>query len=283
MGRCDTRGRSGHPTAGLEGVYTKCSGHRLSHRGEQVGRLSTAFWGRWTKGVSTRMNAPSRDLTPGKKGRLIEERSRRPFFSAMAKPPKTKTAPGLGEAGTKLPRMDSAEMKRVRDSFRQDPEERTSDPGKRIRDSVRREDPNDDNEDPSTAESRMAANRSDHIQSKPPTARRSWGPDEPLTHTRRRPSSSPPTRSGRPPVTVDEVGTAAVKLARTGRRESAPRLVASRSVVAKAPIDTRSAFVLSLVDGRNSYDAIIDMAGMPEDEVKAILERLARLGLIALP
>lgn len=84
-------------------------------------------------------------------------------------------------------------------------------------------------------------------------------------------------------MTVDEVGTAAVKLARTTRRETAPKVLASRALIAKAPIDTRAAFVLSLVDGRNTVDAIIDMAGMPEDEVRAILGRVARLGLISLP
>lgn len=82
---------------------------------------------------------------------------------------------------------------------------------------------------------------------------------------------------------VDEVGAAAVKLARTTRRESAPQLVASRATIAKAPIDSRSAFVLSLVDGRNTVSAILDMSGMPADEVNAILARLARLGLISLP
>ena len=84
-------------------------------------------------------------------------------------------------------------------------------------------------------------------------------------------------------ASVDDVGAAAVKLARTTRRESAPKLLASRAVIAKAPIDTRAAFVLSLVDGRNTATAIVDMSGMLEDEVRAILERLARLGLISLP
>lgn len=167
--------------------------------------------------------------------------------------------------------MDSSEMKRVRDSFRRDdasgspsqaPIPQAS--GKRLRDSVRRE------EDPEPSQTY----RSDR-----PTARRtaSWEPEAPTgTRVKRE-------RSNRPPVTVDDVGTAAVKLARTTRRESAPKLLASRAVIARAPIDTRAAFVLSLVDGRNTAAAIVDMSGMIEDEVKAILERLARLGLISLP
>jgi hypothetical protein len=106
-----------------------------------------------------------------------------------------------------------------------------------------------------------------------------WGTEQPTGMHPKVPAKP----AARPAVTVDEVGTAAVKLARSSRRESAPRLVASRAVIAKAPIDTRAAFVLSLVDGRNTVDALVDMSGMPEDEVKAILSRLARLGLIALP
>ena len=158
-------------------------------------------------------------------------------------------------------------MKRVRDSFRREepaPAPISTVPPRRLRDSVRRE------EDPEPSQ----PPRSDR-----PTARRtaSWEPEAPTgTRVRRE-------RSNRPPVTVDDVGAAAVKLARTTRRDSAPKLLASRAVIAKAPIDTRAAFVLSLVDGRNTASAIVDMSGMLEDEVKAILERLARLGLISLP
>lgn len=188
----------------------------------------------------------------------------------MPKPPtnKTKTQPGLGSSSG-LPRMDSSEMKRVRETFRRDDGPAStpapvSTPGpRRIRDSVRRE---EDPEPASTPSSR----------SERPRKTASWEP-EATTGTRRKP------RPSRPPVTVDDVGAAAVKLARTTRRESAPKLLASRAVIARAPIDTRAAFVLSLIDGRNTVDAIVDMSGMLEDEVKAILDRLARLGLIALP
>jgi hypothetical protein len=251
------------------------------------------------------------------------------------KPPnKTKTRPGLGEGN--FPRMDSAEMKRVRDSFRreeavpestesvrprvrdsvrrEDPEpeprgareavreETAGSVRPRLRDSVRREDPEDEPEattpEPSATESgrprlRDSVRREDPnddgtvtpatARSDRPNSRRtaSWE-SEPTTGTRRK-SGSPAVRSGRPPVTVDEVGTAAVKLARTSLRDSAPKVIASRTTIAKAPIDTRAAFVLSLVDGRNTVEALVDMAGMPEEEVRGILSRLARLGLISLP
>ena len=199
------------------------------------------------------------------------------------KPPtKTSTQPGLGEGGPDaLSRMDSTEMRRVRDSFRRDdgvrPGAETSSAATpapaaarpRLRDSVRREDPDDDEPAPNATHVPNAA---------PSRPRSSWQP-EVGTGTRKKDGE---TRS-RPPVTVDQVGAAAVKIARTTRRDSAPKLIASRQIIAKAPIDTRSAFVMSLVDGRNTVESLIDMAGMPEAEVRAILDRLARLGLISLP
>jgi hypothetical protein len=210
------------------------------------------------------------------------------------KPPnnKSKTEPGLGHAGNgNLPRMDSAEMKRVRDSFREDPDATAPTPspsptatGKRLRDSIRREDPDEpDTNDRRDQSSERIIDRVGTPTTPPgrgdQASRKSvsFEDSEPATGTRRK------ERSGRPPVTVDEVGPTAVKLARTTRRDSAPKPIGSRAMVAKAPIDTRAAFVLSLVDGRNTTDAIIDMSGMVEEEVKPILERLARLGLISLP
>ncbi len=180
--------------------------------------------------------------------------------------------------------MDSAEMKRVRESFRSHPDEpvpESRDASRpRLRDSVRREDPDDapiqTKESVSPNPPRASLTPGQAPRSNPPRKTASWEPEAP-TGTRRK------ARSGRPPVTVDEVGIGAVKLARKSVRESAPKLVASRGMIAKAPIDTRAAFVLSLVDGRNTMGAIVDMSGMLEDEVKAILERLARLGLISLP
>jgi hypothetical protein len=84
-------------------------------------------------------------------------------------------------------------------------------------------------------------------------------------------------------IKEDDVGDGAVKLAGAGARTAAPRLLANRKDLAQAPIDHRAAFVLTFVDGANPIDVIVDAAGMPEAEVTAILQRLARLGLIALP
>lgn len=182
----------------------------------------------------------------------------------MSKPPnKSKTNPGLGE-DSGIPRLDSTEMKRVRDQFQLERAPTIRPPTRRP--SVRREEDETPDLTP-RSETPLAGER-------PPKSGRSWKPEAP-TGTRRR-------RTSRPPVSVDDVGAAAVKIART-RRESAPKLVATRSIISRAPIDTRAAFILSLIDGRNSTAAIVDMSGMPEAEVKGILERLARLGLITLP
>jgi hypothetical protein len=166
---------------------------------------------------------------------------------------------------------------------REDPDEPRTPPPvdsvrPRLRDSVRREDP----EDTSTSTSPREEQVSLRSNAGPRRGSSVWQPEK-ETGMRAKPQPSSSSSRSRPPVTVDEVGATALKIARTTLREGAPKLLASRATVSKAPIDTRSAFVLSLVDGRNTVNAIVDMAGMPEDEVKSILERLARLGLIQLP
>jgi hypothetical protein len=213
----------------------------------------------------------------------------------MSKPPsKTKTRPGLGFDGAHrdtLPAIGgSAEIKRVRNSFRQEePPDPTPTPsGKRT--TIRREEPDDD-EVANGAEA--ASEKPQPVAAKAPQAA-----SPPASGGARRPNSASPKETPRsfkpeqatglrpkatprPPVTVDEVGARAVRLAGSGRRDDVPKVLASRSVIAQAPIDARAAFVLSLVDGRNSVDSLVDMAGMPAEDVKAILARLARLGLIA--
>lgn len=90
------------------------------------------------------------------------------------------------------------------------------------------------------------------------------------------------TGQRRKPVTIDAVGDAATRIARTTRQTS-PKVIASSATIASAPLDSRSAFVLSLVDGTSSVPAIVDASGLAEDEVIGILARLTRLGLISVP
>lgn len=92
----------------------------------------------------------------------------------------------------------------------------------------------------------------------------------------------PRARSSRPPVRVDDVGDRAVLIAAKVVRSTAPKALKTRGELTDAPIDSRDAYVLSLVDGKLSVPAIVDIAGMPEREIVAILERLARLGIVSL-
>lgn len=248
-------------------------------------------------------------------------------------PKRTPTRPGLGIEDA-VPRLDSAELKKVRDSFEKDvkgesprdsqPDGFTPPPAssREARASIRREE--DDMPPDSVPRSDRfvtAAKRQSPIPGRPVTtsarppqqpsksaSRRSVREEEapvsqparnnaisrpPGNAISRPPSSKPAGRwteeapSGprsRRPLTVDSVGDTATRLARnTVRGLNAPKVVASQAIIASAPIDSRTAFVLSLVDGSSDVPAIVDATGMPEDEVIAILARLARLGLISVP
>jgi hypothetical protein len=61
-----------------------------------------------------------------------------------------------------------------------------------------------------------------------------------------------------------------------------PKLVKTRSEIAAAPIDHRAGFLIAHVDGVTTVQGLVDIAGMPEEEVQEILERLRRLGIVTL-
>jgi hypothetical protein len=90
-------------------------------------------------------------------------------------------------------------------------------------------------------------------------------------------------RTSRPPVRVDDVGDVAVAIASKAMPSFAPKLLKDRAELTSAPIDHRDAFVMSLIDGKLSSDAIVDISGMPRDHVMEILKRLVQLGIVALP
>ncbi|MBX3230149.1 MAG: hypothetical protein KIT84_25050 [Labilithrix sp.] len=167
-------------------------------------------------------------------------------------PKKTATRPGLGmDPEDRIPRLESAELEKARAAALK-PEAITPPPSSRAR--VPRED-----------------------EDEPPRSQRygqrttaSWGDEAP---------SGPRSRK---PLAVDSVGPAATRIAR-GTRQTAPKVVATKSMISNAPLDSRTAFILSLVDGSSDVPAIVDAAGMPADEVIGVLARLARLGLISVP
>ncbi len=61
-----------------------------------------------------------------------------------------------------------------------------------------------------------------------------------------------------------------------------PRVVRSREELADAPIEHRDWYILALLDDETSVQGLVDSAGMEPEAVLRILQRLRRLGLIAL-
>lgn len=97
------------------------------------------------------------------------------------------------------------------------------------------------------------------------------------------PSSSRRPRAQRHALRVDEVGSVAVMIAAKTVWPSAPVLLKTRAELTHAPLDHRDAFVISLIDGKLSVPALVDVSGMAANEITDILTRLAHLGIISLP
>lgn len=106
----------------------------------------------------------------------------------------------------------------------------------------------------------------------------------PTTDTRRR------TLSNREPVAVDHVGNVNVNVNVSKGGSSAvgvagrgiPKIVRSKDEIAAAPIDHRAGFLLAHIDGVTTVQGLVDIAGMAEEDVHAILERLRRLGIVTI-
>jgi hypothetical protein len=101
-----------------------------------------------------------------------------------------------------------------------------------------------------------------------------------------KPPQSGPTKKAsttpRPaPLRVDDFGGAAMKIASRGRPSSAPRLARAKLDASKAPLDSQSAYVLSLIDGNTSLEGLADITGIPAERISQIIERLERLGFVA--
>jgi hypothetical protein len=61
-----------------------------------------------------------------------------------------------------------------------------------------------------------------------------------------------------------------------------PKLLLPPMEIAKLPIDSRAAFILSHVDGIQSMEEILDICAMSEDEAVDLLEKLRAMGVITL-
>jgi hypothetical protein len=98
------------------------------------------------------------------------------------------------------------------------------------------------------------------------------------------PSSTPApifTKSQRPSIREDNVGAAVKADAVRGTGRTIPKLLMSKAEIAVAPIDHRAGFLLAHIDGVTTVAALVDICGMPEDELTEILDRLRRLGIVA--
>lgn len=87
--------------------------------------------------------------------------------------------------------------------------------------------------------------------------------------------------TNRMPACLAETGAATAALTGGRARTSIVRKVREPDARAE-PLSTREAQVLSLVDGNLSLRSLVDVSGMPENDVRMILDNLARLGVIAL-
>lgn len=61
-----------------------------------------------------------------------------------------------------------------------------------------------------------------------------------------------------------------------------PRMLVRMNEISKFPIDPRSAFLLGYVDGSLSVEEILDLCALPASEALEVVDRLQRLGVIAL-
>ncbi len=94
------------------------------------------------------------------------------------------------------------------------------------------------------------------------------------------PSSRPRHRTSRPALRVDDVGAAAVEIAAKVKRSSKPRLI-GRASISDAPLNPQEAFILSMIDGKLTMEALADVSGFRLEDVFQVVERLVRLNLVA--
>ncbi len=98
------------------------------------------------------------------------------------------------------------------------------------------------------------------------------------------PPSGRPAKSARASIRIDDVGAAAVSGADAVgvAARQIPKIVKTKAEIAEAPIDHRAGFLLAHIDGVTSVQGLVDIAGMPENEVHEILDRLRRLGIVVI-
>ena len=93
--------------------------------------------------------------------------------------------------------------------------------------------------------------------------------------------STAPAKSARVSIREDNVGGAVKADAVGASGRAVPKLLKTKAEIAAAPIDHRAGFLLAHVDGVTTVAGLVDICGMPEDQVNEILDRLRRLGIVA--
>ncbi len=81
---------------------------------------------------------------------------------------------------------------------------------------------------------------------------------------------------------LEMVGVRAMDLGRETRRTLAPRVVATDEFILGSPIDGLEFFLIGFVDGKRVEADLCDLTGWSRDDVTRVLERLVRLGIVAI-
>ncbi len=116
----------------------------------------------------------------------------------------------------------------------------------------------------------LAPARAEAIDGMPPIS---------ISETPPAPKSNPGERRKREAVRVDEVHSKRITI--RGAAESRPRVVDTKRI-ARAPLESRDAFVIQLIDGTMTMSELSDASGIPEGELEGIVARLIRLGIVAM-
>lgn len=142
---------------------------------------------------------------------------------------------------------------------------------------------------PKSAPPQSAPRKSAPPQSAPPNGGRPSSREgrDPDTGTRRR--ALEPSASGggsargasRASITVDHVPQSRRQIdAVNVASRAVPKILKTKAEIAAAPIDHRAGFLLAHIDGATTVQGLVDIAGMPEEDVHEILDRLRRLGIV---
>lgn len=112
------------------------------------------------------------------------------------------------------------------------------------------------------------------VPAEPANASNGFATNEATTGVKRK----RPTREA---LQIDEVPVSTRKIALPRMVTVVPRII-NAALINKAPLDSRDAFVLQLIDGTLSLSDLADVSGVSKADIEGILARLVRLGIITM-